>query len=578
MLAQLHIKVGVTPEVLAHNTYEIRKAFEHATLENCDLVLCPELAISGYSPEDLLLRHDVQEIIDRTTDELCAELLLSPETAPAIIFGSARRVQAFERDGEYVFPQALQSMNTLDLHGVALGNAAVIVDPKSQTVHEVYKAHLPNWGVFDEARIFARAGHLADPIDINGVKVGIAICRDIWIEDTVFDLVNRGAEIILVPNASPFANARHEERIKVVSAYAQTYGIPIAYVNMISGCDEVVFEGGSFACDSDGEVVIRAMRFEKDRVVCDLAIPQETAPESTTSKLSVDLSGSLRHDEFYAEESYKAIVLGVREFINSVSDDARVGIGISGGIDSALVATIAVDALGADRVEGVLMPSRFTSEQSNNDAFELAKRLGINARTISIENLHETAYIEFGLENAPSLVSENIQARLRGMVMMMLSNSEGLLPLATSNKSESAVGYCTLYGDTVGAFAPIKDVYKTQVYDLCQWRNKTDDFVVSAPIPEEIIVREPTAELREFQTDEESLLPYEILDVILQHYIDYDLSAEEIINDGFVEEDVRRIIALVNENEFKRKQTPIGLRLTRRNFGKGRRVPISAKI
>lgn len=546
-------------------------------MENsCDLVVCPELTVSGYWPEDHLLRPDVQNALTQATDELVEEFL-NFKNAPAIIFGAARVVEGTPNGHVYDFPQGLVTANTLDFGAFALANGAMIVNPNTSSVSEVYKAFLPNWSVFDEARIFARASQVADPIEIAGVKVGVAICRDIWKESVVHDLVQRGAEIIVVPNASPYANARHGERIKAISAYAQNYEIPIVYVNMIEGCDEVVCEGGSFAIDATGETIAVAPRFEESLLAFNVEIGSVNA-NAQRSDVSVDLSGSLLHDEFNADEAYQAVVLGTREFLNAVDESSRVSIGLSGGVDSALVATIAVDAIGPDRVEGVLMPSRFTSEQSITDAIELAARLGITTRTIAIEKLFETASIELELESMPSIVSENVQARLRGVVLMMLSNSEGFLPLATSNKSESAVGYCTLYGDTVGAYAPIKDVYKTQVYEMCAWRNAVNNYDVHNPIPADIIERPPTAELRENQTDEDSLMPYEILDGILQRYVDWDMGIDAIITEGFIKQDVLKVAGLVNSSEFKRKQTPPGPRLTRRNFGKGRRVPISAKI
>lgn len=551
----------------------MRTAYDRAAKENCDVVVMPELATTGYSPEDLLLRPDVQTRFTLATNAFRDEIA-NRGKGPVIVFGTPRMVNAAD-DG--TFAQGLESRTTLDLGIQALANCAMVINPETHETHEIYKVHLPNWGLFDEPRIFASATQFSEPIEIAGTSTGVVICRDIWKEEMVAHMASNGAQLIIVPNASPYANARHAERIKALQHYARTYSIAIAYVNMVECCDEAVFEGGSFVFDSLGNLVAETQRFREDFICVDIEIDDGSGTINQEGVgNSVDLSGSLTHDEFYPDEAYQAIVLSIREFINSIRKNAQVSVGLSGGIDSALIATLAVDALGPDRVEGVLMPSKFTSEQSISDATELAKNLGIDFRTISIEKMHEAAINEFGLEAMPGIVSENMQSRLRGVVLMMLSNSEGLLPLATSNKSESAVGYCTLYGDTVGAFSPIKDVYKSQVYKLCNWRNNTDIYSVTHPIPESIIVRAPSAELRDFQTDEEALLPYDILDGILQRYIDYDLSIDSIVGDGFNRDDVLRITDLVNASEFKRKQTPVGPRLTRKNFGKGRRIPISA--
>ena len=458
-----------------------------------------------------------------------------------------------------------------------MANGALVIDPKTKLSREIFKIHLPNWGVFDEVRVFAHATQVAPTFEIAGVKCGLVICRDIWIESSVADLANMGARVIFVPNASPYANSRSLERTKIIQAYAKKYGVAIVYINMIEGCDELVFDGGSYVVDSSGDLIDECKRFEE----CFIAVDLETqdGPNLETNSQpeeNVDLSGFIGHDVFDPEEVYRAILLGTTEFINSIGPDVKVCIGLSGGVDSALVATIAVDALGADRVYGVLLPSKFTSEESNSYAIELAKNLGITHETISIEKLHETATQEFGIDALESIVSENVQSRLRGLTLMMISNSRGHLVLSPGNKSEAAVGYSTLYGDTVGAWAPIKDVYKTQVYKICEWRNMSNEFEAKEAIPESIISRAPTAELRSNQTDEESLYPYDLLDGVLELFIDHEFSASSIVEMGFDPVAVERIIGLVKSSEFKRKQSPIGPRLTRKNFGRGRRIPISA--
>ncbi len=580
-LAQLHLTVGVDDETLTKNTTAIRVAYQRALADKCDIVVAPELAVCGYSPEDLLLREHVQKVITAAGDQLCQDILSSDADAPTLFFGSPRMAKSTPGSrGEQIFPQGLESRTTLDLEDETLANAIVVVNPRDQSINSVYKMHLPNWSVFDEARWFAAATRVAEPIDIAGVNVGVLNCRDVWKESSTADLVSLGAQIILVPNASPYANARHIERVTTVCTYAKKYGIPFVYVNMVESCDEVVFDGGSFVVDASGEVLANACRFEQDFVVVDVPIPSgiEIERNLTLSKAtaSPDLSASLLHDDFEPSEAYRAIVLSLREYINSIDLDVHVALGLSGGVDSALVATIAVDALGADRVHGVLLPSQFTSQRSIDDAHQLVKNLGITTETISIEKLHETASQEFSLDVLPGIVSENVQARLRGMTLMMLSNSKGYVILATSNKSESAVGYFTLYGDSVGGFAPIKDVYKTHIYELCAWRNGSLKFSTASPIPQSIINRAPTAELRDGQTDEESLYPYDLLDAVLIRFVDYDLGIDEIVAQGYDREIVTHIAQLVIASEFKRKQTCIGPRLTRRNFGKSRRIPISA--
>ncbi|HMS25269.1 MAG TPA: NAD+ synthase, partial [Acidimicrobiia bacterium] len=537
-LAQLHLTVGVDEETLTRNTTAIRIAYQRAQADKCDIVVAPELAVCGYSPEDLLLRRHVQEVITTAGDQLCQDILRSGNDAPVLFFGSPRMAKStLGSEGEQVFPQGLESRTTLDLESETLANAVVAVNPRDQSINSVYKMHLPNWSVFDEARWFAAATCVAQPLEISGVHVGVLNCRDVWKETSTAELVSLGAQIIVVPNASPYANARHGERITTVCTYAKKYGIPFVYVNMVESCDEVVFDGGSFVVDASGDVIASALRFEQDFVVVDIPIPaaKEIKKNLTLSKhnASPDMSASLLHDDFEPSEAYRAIVLSLREYINSIDLDVHVALGLSGGVDSALVATIAVDALGADRVHGVLLPSQFTSQRSIDDAQHLSKNLGITTETISIEKLHEVAAQEFSLDVLPGIVSENVQARLRGMTLMMLSNSKGYVILATSNKSESAVGYFTLYGDSVGGFAPIKDVFKTHVYELCKWRNGSLKFSTASPIPQSIIDRAPTAELRDNQTDEESLYPYDVLDAVLIRFVDYDLGIDEIVAQGY---------------------------------------------
>lgn len=573
-LGQIRLEVGVDDKTMNGNIERMREMYANAKRQNCDVVLFPELAITGYSPEDLLLRIDSQIAVTSKTNEFRDELL-KLEDGPAVIFGAPRMVSR-NKDGS--FPQNLESASTLEIGEIALTNSALIVDPVTKLSEEVYKIHLPNWGVFDEVRIFNHAREVGNAFEIAGVTCGVVICRDIWIESSVADLAKAGAKVIFVPNASPYANSRAGEREKVINAYSKKYGVTIVYVNMIAGCDELVFDGGSFVVNDCGDLVGETERFVEQFFAIEIEVGEnQNVKKVDDSPLKeVDMSGWLGQDVFDPYETYNAIVLGTREFINSIGSDVKVCIGLSGGLDSALVATIAVDALGADRVHGILMPSKFTSQRSIDDANALARNLGITSETISIEKLHETASSEFALDSLEGIVSENIQSRLRGLTLMMVSNSKHYLVLGTSNKSESAVGYCTLYGDTVGAWAPIKDVYKTQAFELCSWRNSTELFAISNPIPDSILTREPTAELRHDQTDAQALYPYEVLDGILELFIDHEFSDVSIVERGFDPDAVQRVIGLVKANEFKRKQSPIGPRLTRKNFGRGRRVPISA--
>lgn len=577
-LAQTHVVVGVDETKLDKNTSAILDFYGQGAKENCDLVLTPELCIAGYSPQDLMRRRDVQENVFNAQTKLLNEVK-KLEANASLVFGNFSTIGNYANENKEITSDDFSTHNSLKISYSTLINYGYLFNPVTNISYRAIKKQLPSWGVFDEARWFASAKKHTLPIDVNGVKVGVCVCRDIWIESTTRDLVQNGAQIIVVPNASPYANGRHQERIAVVSAYAKKYNIPIFYVNMVSACDEVVFDGGSFAVDSNGEVLLQLDRFEAQVGFVEVQINDENAPcipesekEVVFAEEKVDLSFSNAGETFEVGETYSACILGLREYINGVTNGSgHVVIGLSGGIDSALVATMAVDAFGSDRVHGILMPSKFTSDDSNNLAVKLANNLGISHETISIEKLHLSANDVFDLENKESVVSENVQSRLRGITLMMLSNSKGWLPLATGNKSEFAVGYCTLYGDTVGAFSPIKDVYKTQVFELCNYRNKK-----SKVIPQEIIDRPPTAELREDQKDSDSLPVYEILDPILSAYIQDEKSIEEIIAEGFEKVDVERIVALVNKAEFKRKQAPLGTRLMRHNFGLGRRIPICA--
>ena len=581
-IAQIAVDNGVDDNSIEKNRNRLVGSYKLGNEQGCDIVLAPELCVSGYAIGDLMNRKDVQQISIEAEQLLLDQIKDSQSNNnTALIFGNFSTIKQLNKMSSSTTCENFESLNALQLNDNFLSNYARIFQPGEVRgeVAYAFKKYLPNWSVFDEVRWFASGKNITEPVDINGVMVGVCVCRDIWIESTTRELVKNGAQIIVVPNASPYANGRHGERIKVVGAYAKKYNIPIVYVNMHSASDEIIFDGGAFAVDNTGQVLIEMKRFQDDFQIVEVDLSSKPViPDETMANEEVDISSKNVDKKFVIDEGYSACVMGLKEYINTISDSkAGVVIGLSGGIDSALVATLAVDAFGSERVHGVLMPSKHTSNESTILAENLAKNLGISYETISIEQLHDCASQVFELEDKESVVSENVQSRLRGLILMMLSNSRGWLPLATGNKSEISVGYYTLYGDSVGAFAPIKDVYKTQVFELCKYRNNSTDYKIMNPIPQQIIDRPPTAELREGQYDSDSLPVYEVLDAILIAYIDHEKSIDEIAKMGYLKTEVERIVKLVNSMEFKRKQSPIGTRLTRHNFGSGRRIPISTR-
>jgi NAD+ synthase (glutamine-hydrolysing) len=552
-LAQLNLVVGD----LDGNVERIVGALKAAEGDGCDLVALPELAVTGYPPEDLLLKAAFVADNRRALDRIVAA---SGRCAAVVGF--------VDHDGD-------------DLYNAA----AVCADGRLVGVYR--KRRLPNYEVFDERRYF-RAGHGPPALfRIGGRTVGVTICEDAWSADgPVADAGRAGAELIVNINGSPFHAGKMGEREQTLAARAVEAGAPIAYVNLVGGQDELVFDGGSLVMDASGEVVTRAPQFEEVVFVTDLDVPERTVPDAAagTGVEVVEVSGpgapapvvvaSAAPRLSPEREVYEALVLGTRDYVtkNGFGD---VVIGLSGGIDSSLVATIAVDALGPERVHGVLMPSRYSSDHSIIDAEALATNLGIDHRTIAIEPAH-TAFTEM---LAPSFVGrpadlaeENLQSRLRGVTLMALSNKLGWLVLTTGNKSESAVGYSTLYGDTAGGFAVIKDVLKLLVYRLCRDRN---DRAGHELIPESVLTKPPSAELRPDQRDDQSLPPYEELDPIIEAYVSQDRTATELIADGFDAATVVRIVGLIDRAEYKRRQTPPGVRLTTKAFGKDRRLPIT---
>jgi NAD+ synthase (glutamine-hydrolysing) len=565
-LCQLNVIVGD----LAGNAERIIAALGTAEQAGADLAVFPELAITGYPPEDLLLKPGFVADNQAALTKVAA----ATEGCAAIV--------GFVDQG-------------MDLH-----NAAAVCAQGG--VHGIYhKQVLPNYGVFDERRYFAPGSGARQLYLIGGVRVGISVCEDAW--DPAGPIAVQaagGAELIANINASPYYRGRLAERERMLATRAADASCAVAYVNLLGGQDELVFDGASIILAANGDLVCAAAQFEEAVALVDVdirpvfrkrlidprgraeAVPlpvttitEGRQPGRPSSRLPYPAASSLSIEE----EIYRALVLGTGDYVtkNTFTD---VVIGLSGGIDSSLVATIAADALGAAHVHGVAMPSRFSSDHSLSDAESLAQRLGIDYQVIPIEAAHG-AFLEM-LEPSfhgrpPDLTEENLQSRIRGVTLMALSNKFGWMVLTTGNKSELAVGYSTIYGDTAGGFAVIKDVLKTMVYRLCQWRNASagTTYPGVAPIPDDVLSKPPSAELRPDQRDDQSLPPYEILDPILEAYIESDLTAAELVEAGFDEELVRRVVRLVDLAEYKRRQYPPGVRVTPKAFGRDRRMPIT---
>ncbi|GAB2526001.1 NAD+ synthase [Microbulbifer agarilyticus] len=529
VLAQINLMVGDIPG----NTDQVVEVACRARREHgADLVLFPELTLCGYPPEDLLLRPSMQKRIDDALNQL-----QQAELPCAVLVGYPRVVG-----------------------GTVLNMAGLIQDGK--LVAEYAKQKLPNYQVFDELRYFAH-GDQPCVVEIKGIPTAITICEDIWHPEPVAQAKRAGAKLMLNINASPFHRGKAVERLALLGRQAQAGNMPIVYVNSVGGQDELVFDGGSFAVDKDGSLRGRAPEFIES------LLPVTVQAEG--EEVSVAQGNDAEPLEDLASV-YQALVLGVRDYVNK-NGFRGVVLGLSGGIDSALTLAIAVDALGPDRVEAVMMPFRYTSDLSKNDAADQAQRLGIHYRVIGIEGIFDAAMAALAKEFEGSerdTTEENLQARARGMLLMAISNKKGYMVLTTGNKSEMAVGYATLYGDMVGGYNALKDVPKILVYALSRYRNS-----VSEVIPETVITREPSAELAPDQVDSDSLPPYEILDEILRLYVDHDYSAETIIGKGFDRDVVMRVVRLVDRNEYKRRQAAVGVRISERGFGRDRRYPIT---
>lgn len=532
-LAQLNLTVGD----IDGNTTRIIDTTRAARDElGCHLVVFSELCVTGYPPEDLLLRP----AFIKSSEQALREIVQAVKDV-AIIVGHP-----------YVNNDRLFNAASFILDGATLATYC--------------KQHLPNYSVFDEKRYFT-AGHLPCVVEYAHTRIGITICEDIWEHGPVEQSVDAGAEVVVNVNASPFhidEVDRAEQRLQVVSSRARAVKTPILYVNQVGLQDELVFDGASFVVDASGQLKQRGAYFEEQVLVVNM----DLAPTPVPRPASIQKAASLE------QSAYRALVLGVRDYVTKNRFDAGVVVGLSGGIDSALTLAVAVDALGPEKVTAVMMPSRYTADMSTEDARAEAENLGIEYHVIPIEPMFQSFLV--GLQDlfkglAPDETEENLQARCRGMILMAISNKFSKMVLTTGNKSEMAVGYATLYGDMAGGFAVLKDVPKTMVYRLAHYRNR-----INAVIPQRVLTRSPSAELRQNQQDSDSLPDYDVLDPILERYIELDQDPERITAAGFSKEDVYRVVSLVDRNEYKRRQAPPGVRITKRAFGRDRRYPITS--
>jgi NAD+ synthase len=546
-IAQINPTVGDIPA----NVARIRNARANAAAAGADLVVLSELVVVGYPPEDLVLKHAFQEEARRAVEELARD---TADGGPALIVGAPW------------------------VAGERLYNAMLLLRD-GRVASARYKHDLPNYGVFDEKRLFA-AGPVPGPMAFpllgragDQVRLGGMVCEDMWTGDVAEGLDESGAEILIVPNGSPFEHDKQDLRLNLAVARVTETGLPLIYCNQVGGQDELVFDGASFVLNADRRLVAQAEAFEEDLLITRWRRAEDEVWTCTPGRITPPLEG--------LEAIYRAMCLGLRDYVEK-NRFPGVVLGLSGGIDSALTAAVAVDALGPERVHAVMMPSRYTSSASTEDAQAVADALGIRLDGIPIE----AAVGAFGtmLEPifaglAPDITEENIQARIRGVILMAISNKLGSMLLTTGNKSEMSVGYATLYGDMCGGYSVLKDVYKTTVFELSRWRNRHLPAGARGPggtvIPERIITKAPSAELRANQTDQDSLPPYEELDAILQGLVEQDLSARELVQAGHDPAVVRRVSNLLDLAEYKRRQAPPGVKITRKAFGRDRRYPIT---
>lgn len=527
---------------VAGNVARIRAARAQAAADGAQLVVFPELVVSGYPPEDLVLKSAFLDAIEQAVEDLAAD---TADTGPAILVGAPWRVAG------------------------RLHNAALLLD-HGRVAASRLKHHLPNYGVFDEARVFA-PGPVPGPIQFRGVRLGVLVCEDMWYSDVAETLAECGAEILVVPNGSPFELDKVGIRLARAKERVAETGLPLIYVNQLGGQDELVFDGASFALDARGEVMVRlpawaeqvvTTRWHKQDGVWGVSGPIAPVPERD-------------------EDLYQAMVLGLRDYVGK-NGFPGVVLGLSGGIDSALAAAVAADALGAGKVWCVMMPSPYTSQESLDDAAGVAHMLGCRLDNINIgpamDAFDHMLAPHFAGTNA-DITEENLQSRARGLTLMALSNKFGPMVLSTGNKSEMSTGYATLYGDMCGGYAVLKDVYKTAVFAVCRWRNGNFPAGALGPngpvMPERVITKPPSAELKPDQKDQDTLPPYDVLDGILACLIEGELSVEATVAQGYDEAMVRRVWRMLDRAEYKRRQAPPGVKITGRSFGKDRRYPIT---
>ena len=519
---------------LSGNAELILQAAQKASEQGAKLLVTSELSITGYPPEDLLLRDAFIQAVDVVVHDLAKQLANFPDLR--VVVGYPSRAT----------------------HG--LQNTASVLY-KGEIIASYAKQKLPNHEVFDEVRYFV-SGEDACVFDIDGTKIGLIICEDAWHSGPAAHAKHAGAQLLVVPNASPYHLEKQNIRVDVLKARVLETGLPLVYVNAVGGQDELVFDGSSFALNQAADVVLSLPAFQEDFATVQV-LGGDLAGERITPAGSIEA------------QVYQALVLGVKDYVYKNGFPGAI-IGLSGGVDSALVLAIAVDALGPEKVRAVMMPSRYTADISWIDARQMAENLSVQYDEIAISDMYDAFEGALSTEfknKAVDATEENIQARIRGTLLMAISNKSGRIVLTTGNKSEMAVGYCTLYGDMAGGFAVIKDIAKTLVYRLCAYRNS-----LAPVIPERILTRAPSAELRPDQKDQDSLPEYEILDAILMKYMEQDQSIESIIAEGYQAEDVEKVTRLIKVNEYKRRQSPIGVRITQRAFGRDWRYPITNKF